>query len=634
MGTLNILRSPIANEHGGANMKSSPHRRRLMVLVAVAAIGGLSAGVVPQFATATRPHPRSLGVVTAATPAALPVVAAANCEGDASCDVSLYAKPGTATAGATTLPIWGFTTDNAGGGFLGGNPANTIVMDEGQTLNLDLHNCLPAGAGDLYIEMPAVAGPPPPGAAAVDSSPDCSGAGTMQTFTVTVPGTYVYEAGATVEQERQLAMGLGALVVVRPTGYSAGSPTAYDGGMGAYNDEALVVMNEIDPKFNADPFTGDVEDYNPQYFFINGKAHPNTDDIGANAGDTVLLRAANLGIRDRALGLLNARLNLRAIDSHKVDEEPATVDLESQLLTPGQVVDLSTQIDVAAPAGTQFPVLDLDRELTNGSQPGIGGMLAFIDVLGTPPPASNAVATVTDLTPATNDGTSDGTNDITVSVTFSGGTTSAVWYVDSSPTTHNLSTVTGDGATTVTVPIATVIADGAVTGDHIIWILPSGSSGPGTKSGGAFTLALEGPSVFGLSVDPPFANLSLNKVDGTFRHHRHRFGSAVAPRLPDRLRRVVPRCSGMWHAGRSGSHRSSRPVACLRAERARAAGRLRGARRRCDLHPGPRGPDRKRHRSLVRLDPRPRHGRHRSGRPSPTSRLRRRRPASATTPAT
>ena len=368
-------------------MQQSRHRRHLLAVVAVTAIVGLGATALPNGATATMLHPRALGAAVPSTtaPSSLPAgPAPATCvSGGANVACGLYAKAGTVTAGAVSgIPIWGFTTDSTGAGLLGGDPLNTIIINDTNTLTLNVHNCLPAGAGDLFVEIPAAAGPPPVVAAADD--PTCALAPTAQTFGPLAAGTYVYQAGSTVEQPRQLAMGLAAIVIVRPTNLAVLDTThAYAGSLGAFNAEALVVMNEIDPAFNNAPLTSDVEDYTPHYFFINGKAHPLTEDIAAQAGNTVLLRAANLGIRDRALGLVNSRLTLIGDDSHQIAESNK-VDLESKLLTPGQVADVTTLIDPTAPVGAQFALLDLDRHLNNSGEGGIGGMLTFIDVVAPP----------------------------------------------------------------------------------------------------------------------------------------------------------------------------------------------------------------------------------------------------------
>ncbi len=499
--------SPIESEqHGGATMNSNRRRRRLAV-VAIAATVALGAGVLPQFATASRYQARSLGVVTA-TMSSLPAAPSpsADCVSVAGCD--LYATDGTVSAGATTgIPIWGFTTDPAGhNGELGGSSNNTFIISSTDTLTVNLHNDLPDGAGNLSLELPAVQGHPD-----LDGVP--VGSTTSYSFGPLAPGTYVYEAGSTVDQGRQLAMGLAAIVVVRPADYSATAGdfnhSAYADGMGGFDDEALVVMNEIDPKFNADPLAGDVEDYAPQYFFINGKAHPDTADIGAAPSDTVLLRSANLGIRDRALGLVNSRMTLIGDDSHQFDEMHRA-DIESQLLTPGQAADLTTVVDGRASDGDQIALLDLDRSLVNGTESQVGGMLTFIDVIGTPAAPGSPVAKVSTLTPATNDGTTDMTIDYDI-IDPAG---SAVWYLDDlgGPCTGPAPAAATNSLVLHPSDFSGAGCAGAwITGQHVLWIQPSG----GVPSGAPFMLALHGPTVFGLSVDPPFANLSLNKVDGT-----------------------------------------------------------------------------------------------------------------------
>ena len=171
---------------------------------------------------------RSLGLLTA-LPSSLPA-APSGCVITA-CDV--YAMPGTVTAGTSgPIDVWGFTfSPTLGSGELGGSVNNTIIMTEGETLTLQVHNCLPTGAGDLFVEIPAAAGPPPT-IGAPDTDPTCtSGAFTTQTFGADplhplAPGTYVYQAGSTVEQPRRLAMGLAAIIIVRPADGAVGRATA------------------------------------------------------------------------------------------------------------------------------------------------------------------------------------------------------------------------------------------------------------------------------------------------------------------------------------------------------------------------------------------------------------------------
>ncbi|MEP6658695.1 MAG: hypothetical protein ABJD24_02125 [Acidimicrobiales bacterium] len=483
-------------------MQTSRNRRHRLTAVAMVAAIGLGANGLAAVASSGSHRVQSLGAPNATT-SSLPAAASpAACVTAGGCD--LWAHHGTVTAGSSgPIDVWGFTFNPAADtGELGGSVNNTIVISETDTLTINLHNDLPAGAGNLSLEVPAAQQAP-------DSVGVAVGANAQVSFGPLAPGTYVYEAGSLAEQPRQLAMGLAAIIVVRPSDYGT-SPTPYGiASSNAFADEALVVMNEIDPTFSSSPLTSDVESYNPQYFFINGKAHPATTDIAANAGDAVLLRVANLGIRDRSLGLLNLRMTVVGDDSQQVTSNHQTGTIESKLLTPGQVADVTTIVDPSSTVGKQFPVLDLSRHLNNSADSSVGGMLTFIDVVAGPAPAGGSVARVTDLSPATN----DGTQDVAVDVTFSGGPDSAAWFLDTiDGVGHPFAA--GDGSTTVTIPISDVLAEpGALTGDHVIWIQPYTGAAAGTPSGDVFTLAKEGPSISSLATDPHFANVVFNKVD-------------------------------------------------------------------------------------------------------------------------
>jgi hypothetical protein len=484
-------------------MTRSLHHRWTAAATAAAVLAAVTAvGITTAMATGPTggiANPLPSGTATAV----LDDAPSAACVTAAGCD--LYAERGSVTAGASSpIDIWGFSfTSGDGNGKLGGTPDNTIIMKSTDTLKVTLHNNLPASAGPLSLEVPALA----------SATPDTAGAGvgatTTYTFSGLAPGTYIYQAGATVEQERDQAMGLAALIVVRPADYSAANTSAYGDLHGAFSAEALLAVSEIDPSFNADPLNRDVQDYSPQYYFINGKAHPSTDDVAVASGSTLLLRAANLGIRDHSIGLVNARMTLIGNDSHELDD-PALV--ESQLLTPGQVSDLTTVVDPAAPLGSRFPIVEMGRHLNNGNEGGVGGMLTFIDVVSGPPGAgSGPVAKATAVSPATNDGSTG--NDESIDVTFTGGPDSAKWFLDKIAGTGHALDSTADG--THVIPIADILGEMPMTGDHIIWVVPYLGTTAGVPSGEVFTLALNGPTFGGLQVDPKFTNLSTsyNKVD-------------------------------------------------------------------------------------------------------------------------
>ena len=72
------------------------------------------------------------------------------------------------------------------------------------------------------------------------------------TFHATRPGTFLYEAGHTADGARQVAMGLVGALVVLPTDPPAAGRE--------YDDEAVVVLTEVDPALNAAPPSFDMRE--------------------------------------------------------------------------------------------------------------------------------------------------------------------------------------------------------------------------------------------------------------------------------------------------------------------------------------------------------------------------------------
>src|SRR6478672_6945360 len=122
--------------------------------------------------------------------------------------INLCAKPGTATlTGAVTVPIWGFATaatPGACGTATASLPGPQLVVNEGDTVTVNIINALPAGH-TLTFEIPGVTF----NAGATDVAAGSTG---TVSFTASAPGTYLYQAGGV--EGRQAAMGLaGALIV-------------------------------------------------------------------------------------------------------------------------------------------------------------------------------------------------------------------------------------------------------------------------------------------------------------------------------------------------------------------------------------------------------------------------------------
>src|ERR1700704_5135039 len=219
------MRRPKHQDEGDSPMRSVGRDRhgRLSLAAALVGVVALSAGGLTA-AAVTGGLPRALGTPVVGPLAALP--AASACATAGACD--LYAKPGSASAGSTSVAFWGFTLDNTVASQLAGYvdstsglPVNTIIMNTTQSVTLTLHNALPAG--NLSLEFPAKAGVPDATGAPVGGTAPYPLAGLA-------PGTYVSEAGSTVDQARQLSIGLSGLIIVRPADYAAGtSQSAYGG---------------------------------------------------------------------------------------------------------------------------------------------------------------------------------------------------------------------------------------------------------------------------------------------------------------------------------------------------------------------------------------------------------------------
>ena len=177
-----------------------------------------------------------------------------------------------------TTTIWGFSQTDGGSPSL---PGPDLIVNQGDAVTVNLVNHLGVATSILFGGQSMV--PDQVGAAA-------SGGTKTYTFTATRPGTYLYEAGLLPGSEYQVAMGLHGVLVVRP----AGQPLqAYADAATAFNDEALVVVSEIDPALNnsATPWTVDLRAFNPKWFLMNGNPYTTAAAaITTSSGNKLLLR--------------------------------------------------------------------------------------------------------------------------------------------------------------------------------------------------------------------------------------------------------------------------------------------------------------------------------------------------------
>jgi hypothetical protein len=437
-----------------------------------------------------------------------------------SCDLTALAGSIVVPGIVSPVPIWGFSPTPAGPATL---PGPTLVMLEGETLSIMLHNHLPAAGGNLSLEIPQSTATPDLTGIAVGSS----NALNPYTFTGLAAGTYVYEAGATANGQRQVAMGLTGMLVVRPKTWSATSHTAYDDTGSTFTAESPLQLNDIDTSFNADPANGDLRHFSPNVFLINGQAFNKTvpllGSITVSAGDRLLLRYADLGLRERSMTISNARQTEWASDANVLKVQP---ELASVYLNPVQTADTLTLIDPSAPLGTLIPLYDQGHHFTTPGG-GLGGMITMLNVaVGLAGIPAGPTATV-NVSPKTNDGTSDVTVTGTITSQLPVGVISgAEWFFDQpgapgtgapisvslvspSPTTYGF-----------TIPAATwkalANASPPVNGQHIIWVHGKDVFGWGVTAGDVFDVNVSGPMVSDVSVHSTPTNGSrVNDIDGT-----------------------------------------------------------------------------------------------------------------------
>jgi FtsP/CotA-like multicopper oxidase with cupredoxin domain len=284
--------------------------------------------------------------------------------GTATCD--LYATTGTLTMpDAAVITVWGYA-DTSGG--VAQVPGPALIVNQGDAVTLTLHNDLTV-ATSLRFEglglIPDTAGAAPGGTA-------------VYTFTASQAGTFLYEAGPVPGAEYQVSMGLYGALIVRP----ATPGQAFASADSAYDDEALVVLSEIDPALNnsVDPSAFDMRGFAPKYFLVSGKAYPDATAIETDAGRRVLLRYVNAGINIHNMAILGVNQKLLSLGGAEL---PFYNTVNSQYLLPGQSADAIAAIPAGAIPGTLYPFYDASFLLHNNGSDTFGGMMTFLAIPGT-----------------------------------------------------------------------------------------------------------------------------------------------------------------------------------------------------------------------------------------------------------
>lgn len=187
---------------------------------------------------------------------------------------------------------WGYAM---GSSFAMQYPGPTLVVNQGDTVNIVLNNTLPVpvsiifpgqkdvvatggGAGILTREAPAA-----------PSGSNTPVPGPTYSFIAGEPGTYMYHSGT--NPDLQVEMGLVGAIIVRPTGFAYGDGTAhpdrkaYQNAATKYDREELFLLTEMDPEvhwtvygqvYAGQPVQIDTTTVKPSMWFINGRNAPDT----------------------------------------------------------------------------------------------------------------------------------------------------------------------------------------------------------------------------------------------------------------------------------------------------------------------------------------------------------------------
>ena len=461
-----------------------------MVAALAASLIGPLGTAMPVVASPARP-----AAARAAAPAAPGPVTGTNCS--PTCD--LYAKVGTATMpNAASVPIWGYAGSGTGSA---GLPGPLLIVNQGDAVAITLHNVdLPSATSLMIAGQPGA--PDTTGVTAGNSKTYSFASGALQ------PGTYLYEAGLTADGPRQVAMGLYGALIVRPTGAPL---QAYASPTTAFADEAVLVLSEVDPAFNAAPATYDMTAFAPKYWLINGKGYPNTDSIGTVAGNAVLLRYVNAGLQTHSMSLLGLHQTIIATDGQPATNQSSVV---AQTVPPGGTLDTIVSVPGTAPNGTQYAVFEAAMHMDNnglstGGVINFGGMLAFLAVSsGTSSGGTGPVTSAVGLTPNPSDGSAAVALAATVTSTAST-VSGAEYFVDA---------IGADGTgTAMTGPFGSPTASGSATlstaqlatlssGNHTIYVHGQDANGWGAVASAVLNLDKGGPAISNMGLTPSLDN--------------------------------------------------------------------------------------------------------------------------------
>lgn len=185
------------------------------------------------------------------------------------------------TADGGNYLIWGYADDDGHNGTLAQYPGPTIIVNQGDTVTINLANGLPS-PNEQPVSMIF------PGQENVTASGGSQGSITHESegltdvvtysFVAGKPGTYMYQSATNMAL--QVEMGLMGALIVRPT---MGENFAYNSAATYWDREYLFLLSDMDPRVHDAVEFGQMDqalEYLTErftvYWFINGRVAPDT----------------------------------------------------------------------------------------------------------------------------------------------------------------------------------------------------------------------------------------------------------------------------------------------------------------------------------------------------------------------
>lgn len=268
------------------------------------------------------------------------------------------------TADGNSIYTWGYANGNGQMQY----PGPTLIVNQGQTVTINLSNELPVPVSMVFPGQSGVeASGGFPGPMAVEATP---GNTITYTFVASNAGTYMYHSGT--QPSLQVEMGLIGALIVRPSGGNA-LTQAYGSGDSKFDREYLFLMTEMDPNIHSAVWSlaiagippgtrtlnvDTVGSYFPVLWFLNGRAAPDTmaDAFSPifptqpynclprmHPGEQLLLRVVNAGRDLHPFHTHGNNFDLIARDGRLLGTAANTVDLSVSDFTlkavPGETYD-------------------------------------------------------------------------------------------------------------------------------------------------------------------------------------------------------------------------------------------------------------------------------------------------------